>query len=162
MAEFRVADHALCWVHAERLIHKLDTFKPAPNRPSAFGITSATACKRPRRPPSQGWLNSSAASPLPRDGQAFCPCYTCPSVRNKRSGDIGILDTDTPIGLSASLWQQQMPPRCLLHRSLLPQGRCPAWAFRHAQFRRRASWNIAARAAIPVRAIRPRQRARGR
>ena len=24
--QFRVADHALCWVHAERLIHKLDTF----------------------------------------------------------------------------------------------------------------------------------------
>jgi len=24
--QFNVADHALCWVHAERLIHKLDTF----------------------------------------------------------------------------------------------------------------------------------------
>ena len=24
--QFRVGDHALCWVHAERLIHKLDTF----------------------------------------------------------------------------------------------------------------------------------------
>jgi Transposase IS66 family len=24
--QFRVANHALCWVHAERLIHKLDTF----------------------------------------------------------------------------------------------------------------------------------------
>ena len=24
--QFRVADHALCWVHAERLIHKLDAF----------------------------------------------------------------------------------------------------------------------------------------
>ena len=24
--QFRIAEHALCWVHAERLIHKLDTF----------------------------------------------------------------------------------------------------------------------------------------
>ena len=24
--QFRVADHAACWVHAERLVHKLDTF----------------------------------------------------------------------------------------------------------------------------------------
>jgi hypothetical protein len=24
--QFKIADHALCWVHAERLIHKLDTF----------------------------------------------------------------------------------------------------------------------------------------
>jgi len=24
--QFRLADHALCWVHAERLIHKLETF----------------------------------------------------------------------------------------------------------------------------------------
>lgn len=24
--QFRVGDHALCWVHAERLVHKLDTF----------------------------------------------------------------------------------------------------------------------------------------
>ena len=23
--QFRIAEHALCWVHAERLIHKLDT-----------------------------------------------------------------------------------------------------------------------------------------
>jgi hypothetical protein len=24
--QFRVRRHALCWVHAERLVHKLDTF----------------------------------------------------------------------------------------------------------------------------------------
>jgi hypothetical protein len=24
--QFNVGQHALCWVHAERLIHKLDTF----------------------------------------------------------------------------------------------------------------------------------------
>ena len=24
--QFKIAEHALCWVHAERLIHKLDTF----------------------------------------------------------------------------------------------------------------------------------------
>ena len=24
--QFNIARHALCWVHAERLIHKLDTF----------------------------------------------------------------------------------------------------------------------------------------
>ena len=27
--QFRIAEHALCWVHAERLIHKLDTFSEA-------------------------------------------------------------------------------------------------------------------------------------
>ncbi|MBB4267428.1 hypothetical protein [Roseospira visakhapatnamensis] len=27
--QFKVGEHALCWVHAERLVHKLDTFTEA-------------------------------------------------------------------------------------------------------------------------------------
>ena len=27
--QFNVGEHALCWVHAERLVHKLDTFTKA-------------------------------------------------------------------------------------------------------------------------------------
>jgi len=31
--QFNVGQHGLCWVHAERLIHKLDTFTMSSARP---------------------------------------------------------------------------------------------------------------------------------
>src|SRR5208337_1438011 len=33
--QFNVARHALCWVHAERLVHKLDTFTDKPRAAQA-------------------------------------------------------------------------------------------------------------------------------
>jgi hypothetical protein len=39
--QFAVGQHALCWVHAERLVHKLDTFTDLHRTPSA-GIPPAT------------------------------------------------------------------------------------------------------------------------
>ena len=30
--QFNVGEHALCWVHAERLVYKLDTFTEAARR----------------------------------------------------------------------------------------------------------------------------------
>ena len=39
--QFNVGQHALCWIHAERLVHKLDTFTDEQRAPSA-GIPTAT------------------------------------------------------------------------------------------------------------------------
>ena len=33
--QFAVGQHALCWVHAERLVHKLDTFTDLHRAPHA-------------------------------------------------------------------------------------------------------------------------------
>ena len=38
--QFNVGEHALCWVHAERLVHKLDTFT-APNRTAQANVRAA-------------------------------------------------------------------------------------------------------------------------
>ena len=36
MGQFKVGPHALCWVHAERLVHKLDTFTDDNRRAQSF------------------------------------------------------------------------------------------------------------------------------
>jgi hypothetical protein len=39
--KFAIEDHALCWVHAERLIHKLDTFTDKQYERHRAGVGSA-------------------------------------------------------------------------------------------------------------------------
>jgi hypothetical protein len=39
--QFALGEHALCWVHAERLVHKLDTFTDQQRATQATSATSS-------------------------------------------------------------------------------------------------------------------------
>ena len=62
--QFAVGQHALCWVHAERLVHKLDTFtRPQPRRPAACAQADLELLRRSQGLPRQPRANA-AGSPL--------------------------------------------------------------------------------------------------
>jgi len=63
--QFAVGQHALCWVHAERLVHKLDTFtRPPARRPAACALADLAVLRRSERLPQHS--NTRAARSAPR------------------------------------------------------------------------------------------------
>ena len=100
--QFAVGKHALCWIHAERLVHKLDTFtdhqraaqqqvrsliwqfyadpsawpRPAPSWASLSRTISPAASPSQINQSSPPWHTSSIAGASQRNRRpGFCPCY---------------------------------------------------------------------------------------
>src|SRR4029077_16424987 len=69
--QFNVGQHALCWVHAERLIHKLDTFTDENRAPQAGVRGLACPVSRDLKPYCRAPIKQRKAALRARFGRIF-------------------------------------------------------------------------------------------